>query len=92
MQQQDIITLLTELKGSLTTTAETDDTATLQKKIAPMLANDLQENVINAASATGSIEQIMAPPVSGLNLKDLKDVQMAFPSSNPLIAAKPGYI
>jgi len=89
MQQQDIITLLTELKGSLTTTAETDDTATLQKKIAPMLANDLQENVINAASATGSIEQIMAPPVSGLNLKDLKDVQMAFPSSNQLLQQSP---
>ncbi len=53
MQQQDLISLLTELRGSLATTSETDDTTALQKKIAPVLINDLQENVIKPVSPTG---------------------------------------
>ena len=85
MKQQDLIALLTELTGSLTTTLETEDTSVLQKKIAPILMNDILENVVAPVSATIDSPPASSTPISQPPLKKLKDAQMAFPSSNQLL-------
>jgi hypothetical protein len=89
MKQQDLIALLTELTGSLTTTLETEDTSVLQKKIAPILMNDILENVVAPVSTTIDSPPVSSQPISQLHLQTLKDAQMAFPSSNKLLLQSP---
>src|SRR5450759_1301498 len=89
MKQQDLIALLTELTGSLTTTLETEDTSVLQKKIAPILMNDILENVVAPVSTTIESPPVSSQPISQLHLQPLKDAQMSSPSSNKILLQSP---
>src|SRR5258708_1851009 len=83
MQQQDIISLLGELRSSLVSSDATGDTSIMQQKIAPMLVNDLQQNVIKPASSTVTHKRGPLKP------KNLSDSKNAFPASNQLLEQSP---
>jgi len=90
MQQQDLITLLTELKGSLSTDAATDENGTLQQSLAPVLTSNLQTTVVEPpppAPVTPVIASVAEVPQ--LYTKVLQNAQLSLPASNQLLQQSP---
>ena len=91
MQQQDIITLLTELSNSLATDSDSQEVASLQKNIAPILLTDLQK------AATSTTVTLNADGYANINLAQLRNTaskgsQVVLPSSNTLLQQSPAIL
>lgn len=88
MQQQDLIALLTQLKGSLSTGVGINDTEDLQKNLAPILAGNLQNDIVNPTAAP-----VIPPDTSAAMSQLYKQVsqnrQILLPGGNHLLQQSP---